>query len=256
MNIEQAMHKVCLSFPESEEVPSHGIPNFKVRGKPFAIYARNHHGDGRVALWLVATPGAQSLYTQMNPKAYFIPPYVGSNGWLGLELNKGVPQAAIVDRVRDVYLKVAPAHLRPQAGTFCKIKEPVKNLRREEIDPLLAAYSQKLLKSVASICAKLPEVTTARQFGNPVWKAGKKTFLCVHCYNSLCIQVWIGVDQQSYLTNDKRYRIPPYVGHNGWIDLDVSKHVNWQEIENLVIASYRHFATRRMSNALSGKTGK
>lgn len=205
---------------------------------------------GDVALWLEAPPGAQSLYTEINPSAYFIPPYVGPNGWLGLQLNKGVPWAAIVDRVREAYLKVAPAQLRQQTGTPVKIKEPVKDLTPEQIDPLLCAYSQKILKGVAKICAKLAEVTTARQFGNPVWKAGKKTFLCVHCYNSLSIQIWTGVEQQSFLTNDKRYRIPPYAGHNGWIDLDVSKQANWQEIENLVIASYRHFATRRMLNAL------
>lgn len=256
MNIEQAMRKVCLSFPESEEEPSYGIPYFKVRGKSFAIYARNHHGDGRVALWLVAPPGAQSLYTEINPAAYFVPPYLGPRGWLGLELNKGVPWATIADRVREAYSKVAPAALRQQAGVSIKINEPVKNLTPEQIDPLLSASSQKLLNGVAKICAKLPEVTTARQFGNPVWKAGKKSFLCVHCYTSLSIQVWVGVEQQSFLTNDKRYRIPPYVGHNGWIDLDVSKHQNWQEIENLVMASYRHFATRRMLNALSGNARK
>ncbi len=128
MNVEQAMRKVCLSLPESEEVLSHGIPNFRVRGKSFAIYARNHHGDGRLALWLEAPPGAQSHFTEIDPVAYFIPPYVGPNGWLGVELNKGVPWAAIVDRVREAYMIVAPAQLRKQAGPAITIKGAVKDL--------------------------------------------------------------------------------------------------------------------------------
>jgi hypothetical protein len=48
------------------------------------------------------------------------------------------------------------------------------------------------------------------------------------------------------LTADSRYQIPPYIGHNGWIALDVSSNCDWQEIEALTLQSYRHFALKRM----------
>ena len=49
-DISQAVREVCLSFPETEEFVSHGSPNFRVRkGKIFATYVVNHHGDGRIA---------------------------------------------------------------------------------------------------------------------------------------------------------------------------------------------------------------
>jgi hypothetical protein len=51
-DIHQAVRDVCLWLPEAEEFLSHGSPNFRVRGKTFASYVVNHHGDGRVALWL------------------------------------------------------------------------------------------------------------------------------------------------------------------------------------------------------------
>ena len=44
------------------------------------------------------------------------------------------------------------------------------------------------------------------------------------------------------------------MGHNGWIDLDVEDHINWNEAEGLLEGSYRHFALQRMLRKLdSGK---
>ena len=136
-------------------------------------------------------------------------------------------------------------------GDTVKISSPVADLKPEEIDPLQTPHAQKVLKKLAEICSALPETLEAKQFGNPVWKAGKKTFVCIHRYhNRLSLQVWVGTEQQSFLTMDERYSIPPYVGNRGWMDLDIEEETNWQEIENLVMDSYRHFALKRMLNRM------
>jgi len=44
--------------------------------------------------------------------------------------------------------------------------------------------------------------------------------------------------------------VPSYMGHNGWIALDAERGVNWDEVESLVIDSYRHFALKRMLDVL------
>jgi hypothetical protein len=89
-DILEAVRAACLWLPEAEEYLSHGTPNFRVRGKGFATYVVNHHGDGRVALWLAAAPGAQEHYVATDPKHFFVPPYVGPRGWLGVRLDQGV----------------------------------------------------------------------------------------------------------------------------------------------------------------------
>jgi predicted DNA-binding protein (MmcQ/YjbR family) len=61
-----------------------------------------------------------------------------------------------------------------------------------------------------------------------------------------------GAEQQRFLVADKRYRIPPYVGHNGWIDLDIEAMLNRNEVEGLIENSYRHFALKRMLKQLDG----
>jgi predicted DNA-binding protein (MmcQ/YjbR family) len=251
MNVSEAVREICLSFPETEETESHSMMNFRVRGKTFATYAINHHGDGRVALWLEALPGSQDLYTKMESEHYFVPQYVGPKGWLGVQLNTGLSWDSVIKRVSEAYEKVAPSELTGTVNANVNLEEPIEPLSAEEIDPLLQAHAQQVLKRLTEYCRLLPETLQARQFGNPVWKAGKKTFACVHRYNKrLCLQVWVGVDQQSFLVTDDRYKIPPYVGHNGWIDLDVEQQADWKEIESLVVNSYRHFALKRMLKQL------
>ena len=96
------------------EVIAHGSPDFRVRGKTFATYVINHHGDGRVALWLNAPAGAQELYTREEPKHFFVPPYVGPRGWLGVRLDGRVDWTEIAAICRDAYRVVAPKTLAAQ----------------------------------------------------------------------------------------------------------------------------------------------
>src|ERR1700744_6351890 len=111
-NTDQAVREACLWLPSAEEFLSHGSPNFRVAGKTFATYTVNHHGDGRVALWLKLPAGAQEALVQAQPKHYFVPPYVGVRGWVGVRLDSGLAWNRIVTLVREAYEGVAPAVLR------------------------------------------------------------------------------------------------------------------------------------------------
>jgi len=255
-DINAAVREVCLCLPEAEEYLSHGSPNFRVRGKKgktFATYVVNHHGDGRIALWLNAPSGAQQLYVQAEPKHYFVPPYVGPSGWLGVNLDKGISWKRVAQHVREAYEKVAPPALSKAIGKTIVIKPPTKKLAPEQIDPLAGKRAQAVLKELRKICFALPETSEEKQFGMPVWKAGKKTFVCAYSYkkDKLQLSFWVGIERQSLYTQDKRYEIPPYMGHNGWIALDVTKSCNWKEVRSLAIFSYRHFALKRMLDRLA-----
>lgn len=60
---------------------------FKAGKKIFAYYAYDHHGDGRIALLCKAPPGEQGRLVDEDPERYFVPPYVGPRGWVGLRLD-------------------------------------------------------------------------------------------------------------------------------------------------------------------------
>jgi hypothetical protein len=103
---------LCLALPETTERLSHGAPTFFVRGKrAFLMVMRNHHGDGRFALWCAAPPGMQQTLVDVDPERFFVPPYVGHRGWLGVRLDRGLDWDELAGIAEDAYAEVAPPKL-------------------------------------------------------------------------------------------------------------------------------------------------
>lgn len=107
------LRKACLALPEAQEVEAWGEPTFRIRNKLFAMYAapNNHHGGGRPALWCKAAPGNQALMVRAEPDRYFVPPYVGPSGWVGVWLDRSPDWAEVNGLLRDSYRLVAPKKL-------------------------------------------------------------------------------------------------------------------------------------------------
>lgn len=249
--VPESIRELCTAFPGTEETLSHDRPDYRVADRSFARLMINHHGDGRAGLWLKMPPGAQAVYTDLDPNAYFIPPYVGNKGWLGVDLSKGLSWEEVVARVREAWEYAAPNHLVTRLEETPPVGAPDVELTPEDIDPLLAPQAQKVLTGLRKRCIKLPEVIEDTQFGRPVWKAGKKTFAGVfHRNGGVHIDFWVGVELQAMMISDPRFTIPQYTGHNGWINMDLQDHLDWNEVEGLLENSYRHFALKRMLKAL------
>jgi predicted DNA-binding protein (MmcQ/YjbR family) len=250
------VREIMAALPEVEEFVSHGQPTFRVRGgKVFGTYTINLHGDGRVALNLMAPPGAQAAFVKLQPRVYFVPPYVGPAGWLGVELDKGLGWSTVCEHVREAYAMVAPVNLVRSMKKDFRVRPPTRKLRPEEIDPFEGKAAQAVLKKLDAICLRLPETERGATLGCLQWKAGKKTFVWAHYYTGrLKLSFWVGVERQKELVknkgSDKRFEISQYMGHNGWIDFDVEDKPDWAEISALAIESYQHFALKRMLKKL------
>lgn len=108
-----ALRKLCLALPETTERLSHGEPTWFVRDKKtFVSYADHHHND-RLAFVCAAPPGAQQAMVAADPERFFVPPYVGGRGWLGVYLDLGEPVDwdEVAELVEDAYRMVAPKKL-------------------------------------------------------------------------------------------------------------------------------------------------
>jgi hypothetical protein len=114
--ILEAVREICLAFPEASERPSHGEPTFFVGGKrSFAAVWDSHHGDGRYALICAAPAGMQAVLVEADPGRFFVPPYVGHRGWIGVRLDRGFDRDEIAGVLEDAYAEVAPQRLlRPK----------------------------------------------------------------------------------------------------------------------------------------------
>ena len=108
----ERIRELCLALPETSERPSHGAPTFFVRGRrSFLMVLTNHHGDGRFAIWCAAPDGVQTMLVDADPERYFVPPYVGHRGWLGVRLDLDLDGNELAGIVEDAYAEVAPARL-------------------------------------------------------------------------------------------------------------------------------------------------
>lgn len=79
------MRRICLALPDASERASHGSPTFFVRDKRLSVmYMDNHHDDGRLALWCASSSDVQQRLTTSRREQFFVPPYVGHQGWIGV----------------------------------------------------------------------------------------------------------------------------------------------------------------------------
>ncbi len=109
----ERVRRICATMPSSFEKPSHGSPTFFVEKDKgvFAMFANNHHEDGELAVWLAAPPGLQAAMIEDAPETYFKPPYVGTNGWVGIRLDQ-IRDEALRIHVRKSWDLVAPGKKR------------------------------------------------------------------------------------------------------------------------------------------------
>lgn len=105
------------------------------------------------------------------------------------------------------------------------------------------------LAEVRGLCLGLPESVEVEAWGRPTFRAGKKLFA-----------IFSGTDEHPYalvfkpdpaerpaLVADPRFFVPPYFGPSGWLALDFTAGpVDWKEVFELLEASYRQVALKRM----------
>jgi predicted DNA-binding protein (MmcQ/YjbR family) len=97
------VRKLCLDYPDTEEKIAWGESTFRVKGRVFVMFANDHHGDGRIAVWCIAPEGAQRDLVAAEPKHFFVPPYVGKGGWIGMRLDTKLSKKGVAAIIEQAY---------------------------------------------------------------------------------------------------------------------------------------------------------
>jgi hypothetical protein len=115
----ERLRAICLALPEVSEKPfgGHTGPTWRVREKIFVMFNSGDHSDGNVSLWCKAPPGAQDILVNGDPARFFVPPYVGHNGWIGVRLDSPPDWAMVTALIEDSYRMTAPKRLAAQLLT-------------------------------------------------------------------------------------------------------------------------------------------
>jgi predicted DNA-binding protein (MmcQ/YjbR family) len=99
---------ICMAFPEAEEKPfgGHTAPSFRVRDKHFVMTSE----DG-TSMTLKARPGVQQILVGDDPTRFFVPPYIGHRGWVGIKVDEGLDWDEIGELIEESYRMTAPKRL-------------------------------------------------------------------------------------------------------------------------------------------------
>jgi phosphoribosylglycinamide formyltransferase-1 len=103
---------VCLALPSAERALSGSHATYRVRGKVFAYFLDDHHGDGIVSVCVKSELGENVDRARRDPERYYLPAYIGPRGWFGLRLDRGrVDWREVASVVERSYRLTAPKTL-------------------------------------------------------------------------------------------------------------------------------------------------
>jgi predicted DNA-binding protein (MmcQ/YjbR family) len=95
---------ICRALPGAghEDRADHVI--YRVRGKVFAYFLDNHHGDGIVSVCVKSARGENVDRASLDPERFYLPAHIGPRGWFGMRLDYGrVPWREVEEVVEQSY---------------------------------------------------------------------------------------------------------------------------------------------------------
>ena len=106
------LSKICLSLPETVRRDLNEHADFRVRGKVFAYFLNDHHGDGIISVCCKSALGENVDRASREPARFYLPPYIGPRGWFGLRLDgEAVDWSEVRNLLELSYELVAPKKL-------------------------------------------------------------------------------------------------------------------------------------------------
>lgn len=243
----ERVREICFAFPGTAEKPSHGAPAFFVRGKMFASFADDHHGDDRLALWCKSTKSEQERRVASAPERFFVPPYVGVSGWVGVRIDG---PATDWDEVAIV-VEAAWVAAAPPAAMNDAIAPPPRARPLPKTDP---AVAKRALERLEKLCEGLPGSTSETSKRHATFRVGKKPyayFLDNYERDGHVAATWKTTleDQAALIASDpQRYYAPSYIGPRGWTAERLDRGaVDWSELARRITASHALVAPKRVA---------
>lgn len=238
------LRSLCLSLPEVAEKEDWSNA-FQVRGKTFCEYVSNHHGDGIVGAWCKAPPGVQGLLVDAARDRFYVPPYMGGHGWVGVRLDREVDWPQLASIIEDAYVLSAPKRLAVDLASHRPLGlETWAATTTPATIEVPSAEETAALETVRKACLALPGTSESEAFGRPVFKVRGKTFAMWNGGDFVADEVtfWCkapqGAQQELVAANPARYFVPMYLGAKGWVGVRLNGAVDWDETAAVLRDAY------------------
>lgn len=238
------VRRVCFEFSAAAEKLSHGSPFFHVKNRGFAIFAFGRRDTPRPAVWIKSTTEDQQRLVRENPSLYFVPPYVGVKGWIGLYLNADEPtETALTLLIEEAWRSVTPKSLQNSPA-----KLPKKHIQYLTTDPAIA---REALDRLDSWVKKLPgAVIESRPHSGPCATVRQRVFAYLfdnHHRDGIVSLAFRTTDGAALVkSSSKLYYLPAYIAARGWVAIrvDLAK-TPWAKAQRHIEASYHSMVARK-----------
>jgi predicted DNA-binding protein (MmcQ/YjbR family) len=113
-----------------------------------------------------------------------------------------------------------------------------------------------LAKKIREIYLSLPDTKETPTWGSPHFRVGEKIFGGFDEEDGRTI-IGFKLEMEhaaAMIASDRRFARAPYVGHKGWVKMDVTGVKDWEEVRTLVQESYRLIAPKRLVAQLNGQS--
>jgi predicted DNA-binding protein (MmcQ/YjbR family) len=107
------LRAICLALPEAHEEEMRRGPSYRVGDKIFAL---ERPWNEWVGLWCKVPEGTRELILGACPARFFIPPYFGAKGWIGVGLDEAADWREVEAFVHRSYRLIASKRLAQLVG--------------------------------------------------------------------------------------------------------------------------------------------
>ncbi|MGP0092210.1 MAG: MmcQ/YjbR family DNA-binding protein [Xanthobacteraceae bacterium] len=94
-----------MALPHATEKAMKRGPTYRILDK---IFAMDRGWNGAATVWCKAPEGSQSVLVGADPSRFFVPPYFGPKGWIGVRLDADPDWQEVDALVRRSYRLIAP----------------------------------------------------------------------------------------------------------------------------------------------------
>jgi predicted DNA-binding protein (MmcQ/YjbR family) len=120
------------------------------------------------------------------------------------------------------------------------------------------ARTSSLLARFRAVCLALPDTKETPTWGTPHFRVRDKIFAGFgEEHGKTSVGFKLEMDHARAILRDARFSPAPYVGHKGWVSMDLSGGVeDWDEVRDLVLESYELIAPRKSFAKLDGGSAR
>jgi len=121
--------------------------------------------------------------------------------------------------------------------------------------PIVFEADDPLLERVRALALALPEVEERIQHGRPWWAVVGRPAFALYGFGTRgldtvthprSVVVHVDDDDRPARVQDPRFFVPAYLGGKGWLGMDVDHSTDWDEVAELLDASWRRSAPGRL----------